>query len=238
MANNNYGLGRIPSKPDKRNYKIADFFSDLTGHDPVDVVLKAGPVLDQGNTPECVGHASYGSLLCEPESMVPEPLVSPQPFAAKIWSQAQLVDPGYPAPDDGTTIHAAAKVLSDPTNAVLASNSRAFITSYAWSQTSFWITRFVSLRRKPVILGIDWYQDMFQPDPNGLVHLTGPIVGGHAILLYGVSVADKTVRIRNSWGKDWGVDGDFFLKWDDLDTLLAAGGEACCMIEEKLDATA
>jgi hypothetical protein len=40
-------------------------------------------------------------------------------------------------------------------------------------------------------------------------------------------VRREEVLCRNSWGYDWGIYGDFRLKWADLERLLTDEGEAC-----------
>jgi C1A family cysteine protease len=37
------------------------------------------------------------------------------------------------------------------------------------------------------------------------------------------------IRGRNSWGRSWGIDGDFYLTLADLDILLARQGEAAVL---------
>lgn len=82
-----------------------------------------------------------------------------------------------------------------------------------------------------MVLGIDWYNDMFDPDADGLLHVTGGVAGGHAILANGVSLKRRQVRLENSWGVNWGVDGHAYLGFDDLGTLLAGDGEACVPVK-------
>jgi C1A family cysteine protease len=47
---------------------------------------------------------------------------------------------------------------------------------------------------------------------TGIMGMPGkhePIVGGHAVLLSGVDRDANTFLVRNSWGRDWGMDGYF-----------------------------
>ena len=43
---------------------------------------------------------------------------------------------------------------------------------------------------------------------------SGSIEGGHAVMIIGFDKKTDLYRIRNSWGKDWGVNGDFFMPKD------------------------
>ena len=41
------------------------------------------------------------------------------------------------------------------------------------------------LANGPVMLGIDWFEGMYHPDPYGSIRPTGQVVGGHGILAFG-----------------------------------------------------
>jgi len=97
----------------------------------------------------------------------------------------------------------------------------------------------------PLVLGINWYEDMFYPDAKYFVKPTGEIAGGHAILCNGIKIVRKAgvtewpvqwvnvdldksyVRLHNSWGYSYGLNGAVFVTLRDLDTLLTNDGEAC-----------
>ena len=86
----------------------------------------------------------------------------------------------------------------------------------------------------PVVLGLNWYEGMFNPDTCGYIKPTGSIAGGHAIIANGVGIKDKNIRLHNSWGNDWGINGECFMKWDDLDRLLHEQGEACVPLKRQM----
>ncbi len=79
----------------------------------------------------------------------------------------------------------------------------------------------------PAVLGVDWYEDMFEPDAEGFLHVAGGVVGGHAILCNGVSLRRRAFRLHNSWGRSWGQDGAAWISFDDMEKLLHSKGEAC-----------
>jgi hypothetical protein len=74
---------------------------------------------------------------------------------------------------------------------------------------------------------------MFNTDPDGFVHSTGSVAGGHAIVCFGVNHSDKYFKLHNSWGPTWGQGGACKVKFDDMAKLLDEYGEACIPIKRK-----
>ena len=71
-----------------------------------------------------------------------------------------------------------------------------------------------------------WMQGMANTDAKGFIHATGSVVGGHCILCRAINVKKKYFLLRNSWGKNWGMDGDCKISFSDMTKLLADNGEA------------
>ena len=69
------------------------------------------------------------------------------------------------------------------------------------------------------------------PDAVYPVMVDGPIVGGHAYTLNGVNTKTRLIRAKNSWGREWGNGGFFYLRFADFERLLMEWGEACCAVE-------
>jgi len=66
-------------------------------------------------------------------------------------------------------------------------------------------------------------------DSNGVVKMENFInnknrVGGHALCIVGYddNISGGAFKIVNSWGKDWGKNGFFYLRYSDLDVLVCA----------------
>jgi len=154
----------------------------------------------------------------------------------KVYWEAQKIDPwpggAYPggAPhNDGTSVLAGAKIM----------RQYGFIDTYRWAFNIDDVLLTLS-NHGVVVIGIWWKDSMFHPKPNGLLDISGSNSGGHAILVRGHSLKRRfagegeqhVVRLRNSWGRSWGVDGDCFLKVEDLETLLNDDGEACIPVNK------
>jgi len=51
---------------------------------------------------------------------------------------------------------------------------------------------------------------------DGIWYKAGKVLGGHEVLVFGYddTVNGGSFQVRNSWGKDWGQDGNFWMKYE------------------------
>ena len=147
----------------------------------------------------------------------------------EIYWEAQKNDPweggSYPNASpkySGTSVLAGVKRVKE----------LGYIEEYRWAFTLEDVLYGLG-HNGPAILGIPWYYDMYFPDNKGFVKPTGRLVGGHAILARAVNVKKGIVTLRNSWGKDWGKDGDCYITFEDLEKLLKQRGECCFLMKRK-----
>jgi hypothetical protein len=170
---------------------------------------------NQGDTSQCVAYAWEHWIDDPPVVHAQVPMFDP----AMIYEEAKLID-GIKGPHEGTTVRAGAKTLK----------ARGLIKEYRWT----WSTKVVEqciLQLGPMVIGTDWYEDMFYPDQQGRISIGGQLAGGHAYLLNGVDTVARRFRIKNSWGKEWGQGGHAHIRYSDLARLLFPGGEACIAVE-------
>lgn len=178
--------------------------------------------LDQGQEGACVGFSWSHELAARPS---PVSGIS-DATALNLYYNAQQLDewPGGEYTDasprySGTSVLAGAKAVQ----------SRGLIKEYRWA-FSLQDALLAISRKGPGVFGTNWYSGMFDTDSKGFIRPVGYIAGGHAIVVRGVNVKDKTVRLTNSWGTNWGVGGDCFMTWDDFGRLLSEQGEFCIPI--------
>lgn len=187
--------------------------------------------LDQGQEGGCVGAGWGYELAALPAAVdVPDYAWCRERI---YWPAQRDYDPwaggSYPGASpfyEGTTTEAGAK----------ACRSLGLIDAWHWPQT--WHELGASLSHfGPVVAGVDWTEGMTRPDAEGVIHATGPIVGGHCVCLLGalwrftgrgrtwddVDPVRSLLVIPQSWGRDHGVDGLVFLPLVDLFTLWPAG---------------
>ena len=217
-------LGRIKSFDARsRNFPIRA----LVGNKPPrSYTWSVKAWLDQGQEGSCVGHAWAHELCGRPAIN----MVDHKFAREKVYWEAQKIDeydggayPGAAPFSEGTSVLAGAKIIS----------GLGYMPEYRWA---FGIDDLIlSLGYNgPAVLGINWYQDMFRPSASGLITVGGSIAGGHAILCNGYNVKTGLFRLHNSWGKDWGIDGEVFVSHPDMDRLLREDGEACIPVRRKI----
>jgi len=167
--------------------------------------------LDQGQEGACVGFSGAHVMSTTPKAIQPR---YTQAGAEDLYHAAQRNDQ-WPGEDyEGSSVLGAMQALK----------AEKQISKYRWCTTLEEVQHAVSYLG-PVQIGINWYQDMFTPDDKGFLHRSGKLAGGHAICVGGIDFRREAVLLYNSWGKDWGVDGNAWLSFSDLEQLIKEDGE-------------
>lgn len=180
-----------------------------------------GLPFDQGNLGSCTGNACAGALNTLPIHRAGEKVLK-EPDAVKLYSAATALDEFYgvyPPDDTGSSGLAVAK----------AAKAAGYITAY---NHAFNIGQaLAALQQGPVITGVNWYEQMFEPTAQGFVHPGGAIAGGHEFLVRGYVAAKRPyVLCMNSWGAGWGLGGKFKLFVDEWERLLSEDGDVTVLV--------
>ena len=187
---------------------------------------------DQGYEGACVGFAWTNELVCSPRPNPTTDVTSVNSYALGIYRRARQLDEWEGENYDGTSILAGAK----------ATVETGYINEYRWAFSTEQV-RDAIIAEGPVIFGTNWYEDMYDTQPNGLVTVSGRWVGGHAIALTGYNPRARlkglkgyheVFRWKNSWGPYYGLNGTGYIKIEDFDRLLHEDGEACIPMNRKL----
>lgn len=211
-----HGLGRIYQPDDRDNNYLLELATQRSS--VPSKIWDLNVVLDQGQTPMCVGYSTAGWI-------VAAPVVNPLPDPVAVYHDAQLVD-GSPLPHEGSTVRAAMKVLQ----------SKGVVSQYNWAFDLTTVINYV-LEKGPMVVGTNWYRSMFSVDTNYNIGISGKIAGGHAYIFIGADQNHKNKRgigaflIQSSWGKLWGNNGRAWLSFANVDRLLREQGEAAVATE-------
>lgn len=225
--------------PESRNYSAVEGIEDKPLRSRR---WECDTVLDQGSEGACVGFGWSAELAAKPKVVAVN-----DAFALDLYHRAQQIDEWDGEDYSGTSVLAGAKAVMEHVN----SKDNALIGEYRWAFGVEDVLRVVG-HRGPVVLGITWYYNMYTPDGNNFIHASGEVVGGHCILLVGSELValDNTqpltidnldrensrVILHNSWGTNWGNNGEAYLSLADLYVLLEdQQGEACIPMKRHRD---
>jgi hypothetical protein len=209
MSNIERTLDRIPEFDERsRAFPIRTL---VAAKKPRSYTWTCNTWLDQGSEGACVGFSCAHELAAKPKV-----IAVTNEDAQAIYTAAKKVDEWAGENYEGTSVLAGAKVLK----------ASGYMPEYRWA---FGIDDLILSvgYAGPAILGINWHEGMWDADAKGFIHVEGAVVGGHAILCHGVNIPGRYFKVHNSWGKYWGRNGEAFISFDDMQTLLAEQGEAC-----------
>ncbi len=65
----------------------------------------------------------------------------------------------------------------------------------------------------PIHVDFIVYEDFYSYNGGVYEHTWGGMEGGHSVAIVGWNDADSCWIVKNSWGKNWGEDGYFRIKW-------------------------
>lgn len=217
MPRGDLGLGRLPAFDQRdRLHQIRPLLASTEPRKEY-AYWHGSAFLDQGSTSMCVEYAWHHYVQAgrvRPRAKYPYWTVG-EPYHAM-----QKIDE-WPGEDyDGTSVRAGAKLMQE----------MGFITEYRWAWDLETVVDAVT-RLGPVVVGTNWYDDMFDPDQRGIVRATGYNLGGHAWLIDGANRKHGMARAKNSWGRSWGKNGRFWIPFEDLEKLINEDGEACLSVE-------
>lgn len=222
-------LDRIPQFDEQsRSFPIRAVMAPVIPRTPR---LWAPPtqVLDQGSEGACVGFGWAAELAASPHRKV----AMDNSSALTLYHRAQMMDEWPGESYSGTSVLAGAKACAED----------GLVAEYRWA---FGIDDVVDalVTHGPVVLGIPWYDSMYETRLSGLVDVSGRVVGGHCIMAYGYHprmrirgegwfTRHEVILWQNSWGASYGRNGRGYVRVEDLDRLLRESGEACIPTETR-----
>lgn len=232
-ASLNKGYGwRRPLLPRRTPMFSATFSKSLPTS--VDLRSKCPPIYDQGNLGSCTANAL--AALAE-FIMIKEGKPNFTPSRLFIYYNARAME-GRVSVDSGASIADGAQVISIkgcPHESIWWYNTAKFtvkpnrgvfndgLQHLAGGVAAVWQDldemRKVLASGYPIVGGFTVYDSFESESTNktGIVSMpkeSEKILGGHAVMLVGYDDAKKWFIIRNSWGKNWGDKGYYYMPYD------------------------
>lgn len=243
-------LGRKPSPPDPRDYKMGDVVGDeygsfinalmsllrtlfdrFFGKDEPDPVEPPGPVQPGIDDPvrwtivnqldqEDTPHC-VGFAGAHWESAEPVPFIVHNEEGHRLYYGCKVTD-GETGEENGTWVRSLAQVLQ----------TEGRIGPYYFADDTDGAKGLMEVRQwlrehGPVVFGTTWYYNMFDPDASGVVTAGDrEVAGGHSFLCIGDEPANQELIFQNSWGSGWGDYGLFRMHYDLVKELIDDYGEA------------
>jgi hypothetical protein len=231
-------FGRLVAPADARDLRFTMRAAKPQIHEavgkpkPRSRAYKDGPLLDQGDTPQCVGYSSRGFIDGAP--ILSKPAEGPTP--TQIYKAAQLEDEWPGSNYDGTSVRGAMKALV----------KAGIVASYVWGQSVEEAIAWMNGGYGTCVVGTSWYAEMSDVDANGFMREPAPAmttpIGGHAFRWIWYDAKKKGILMRNSWGTDFGftkrgvMTGYAYLSVDLAKRLLAEDGEIASPTQIKIAA--
>jgi hypothetical protein len=208
-----YGLGWYPSTIDKRDYPLSAYIRGVS--EVTDKIWEfTADALNQLDKPHCGGFtmAHYG--ICHPM-----PSIYTNDDGHDFYKQCKITDL-QPGMENGTSCRSMA----------VTGKRLGMWKTYAFATSVDEIYQWI-LTEGSVMMGTEWYEGMFLPDENNIIHCTGSIAGGHAWLALGVNLNTGFIDGLTSWGPDFGDNGHFKISLTEFSYLFARQGEAIAAVE-------
>ena len=222
MSVTEYGLGRIPSPPDARDYTVGFLKAAVLRGKAIPMTWEcSAPPLNQGGTQHCVGFCGENFRATSQADGAGAQDATDQ-GGHILYYKVKEVE-GRTTPDvieEGATIRGLMKVL----------RNEGVIDYYgfgSFSESQDWVQNYGS-----VCWGTKWYESMFHPDGQGIIVPTGVVSGGHAWLQLGDKQKPADNLGLTSWG-EWGRNKDsrFWLDDASLYKLKVEFGEAAMAVK-------
>ncbi|MFC2060763.1 C1 family peptidase, partial [Chloroflexota bacterium] len=122
--------------------------------------------------------------------------------------------------DTGTTDEAAFPYKAD--DKIPCGTATPFIEGRKWKLDNWgWVSLGTPtpdeikayLQERPLVTGFNVYEDFLYYSGGIYKHVTGKLLGGHAVSMVGWNDAEQYWICKNSWGTDWGENGWFRIEW-------------------------
>lgn len=228
------GYGRnINHDPASRAYRAARARASVQPRD-VGWEVHIAP-LDQGNLGRCVPTSATAMLATDPfwdtlDVALRRTLGTPataEQYAIQAYRDVTRIDPfrGSWEPDDtGSDGLSIWKLWRDRGLVGGAEHIMSLDDAHA------------AIQQRPFLIGTTWLEGMSAPGADGVVRASGRSLGGHEFLCYRYDLDRDLWWCRNSWSRQWGLDGDFAFDSNTYLQLMGMQADGTSMVPTTLPA--
>lgn len=229
--------GWKPDVPDVRDrYLHLPFYQRIALPKVVDLRPKMPPVYDQGDLGSCTGNAIAGAIQYQRAVDYLPDFVPSRLFIyynERVIENTVNEDAGAQIRDGIKSVvslgaaretewpYDISKFRDKPPDTVYAHAKQSLVTKYLRVPQTERYLKGTLAQGYAVVFGFTVYES-FESNAvarTGLVPMPKPeevVVGGHAVLLCGYNDSNRVWVVRNSWGKDWGLNGYCYFPYEYL----------------------
>ena len=235
-------LGWLPDLPDERDYIYkapVKFSAPHALPSKVDLRKKCPPIFNQGELGSCTANALLAAVECCKKKQGQKTKRLSRLFlyynervminTVKSDSGAYLRDGVKSLNKQGvclesewrysSSIKPGAKFTKKPTKKCYESALNNQILSYWRISPNIQDIRSCLADGYPFVFGFSVYSSFMSNEVyrTGIMPMPQPgesMLGGHAVMAAGYDDERKMLLVRNSWGKDWGEDGYFWMPYE------------------------
>jgi len=215
----------------------------ITVEDCLPLPYTLRPIYDQGQEGACVGYG-WSWAMSILNTVDTYKLVTARYDPRWLYQQAQLLDewPETP-PEEGTSVRAGGDVLRMMGHVRVRHGKDQPVSLAEGIAENRWATSVDEMRAciskgVPVVIGVNWYTDFFEPEAIQKGHMQefwighralGRVEGGHCVCVYGASDDRQAFRIVNNWGKSWPL---VWMPYDTMARLIREDGEVAVITDK------
>ncbi len=223
-------LNYTPDIPDERDFKYTPFKLEIKLPKSVDLHSFLPPAYDQGDLGSCTANAT-SSAICLRRIKQGKSFINPsrlfiyyktREIAGSISSDSgasirqvikSVAKYGYPS--ENLWPYLISKFAEKPSDEAHKEAMLHLVTKYESISNNLDHIKSCLAEGYPVSLGVMVYES-FETPIEGVIRMPKKreaFLGGHAIILIGYDDKTKLFKFRNSWGSNWGDNGNGYLPY-------------------------
>jgi C1A family cysteine protease len=230
-------LGWIPDLPDTRDYKYNAPVHIIKKLPPsVDLREKCPDVYNQGELGSCTANSIAGAIEFD---LLKQGLADFVPSRLFIYYNERVMEGTINSDagamirdgvksvnkqgvcDENEWVYDISKFTERPTDTVYQQALGNVALEYQRVPRDLDQMKTILASGYPFVIGFSVYSHFESREmaQNGMLALPAQdetILGGHAVLVVGYDDSKNSFIVRNSWGKDWGLDGYFYMDYNYL----------------------